>query len=110
MLQKDIYWANLDPVKGKEQKGKRPVVVISGNTMNKNLGIFIICPISSKIKNYAGAVLLQKNKINKLKENSEIITFQIRTISKERMIKKIGEITDLELKAIFYSLNEVFFY
>ena len=52
MLQKDIYWANLDPIKGKEQKGKRPVVIISGNTMNKNLGIFIICPISSKIKDY----------------------------------------------------------
>ena len=44
MLQKDIYWANLNPTKGNEQKGERPVVIISGNTMNKNLGIFIICP------------------------------------------------------------------
>jgi mRNA interferase MazF len=110
MLQKEIYLADLNPTKGKEQKGKRPVVLISGNTMNKNLGIFIICPISSKIKNYAGCVKLEKNKINNLSENSEIITFQIRTIAKERMIKKIGEITDMELKEIFYSLNEVFYY
>jgi|SRR3989344_2977552 len=110
MLQKDIYWANLNPTKGKEQKGKRPVVVISGNTMNKNLGVFIICPISSKIKNYAGCVNLEKNKINKLNEDSQIITFQIRTIAKERMIKKIGEITNEQLKEIFYSLNEIFYY
>lgn len=110
MLQKDIYWVNLDPTKGKEQKGKRPVVIISGDTMNKNFGVFIICPISSKIKNYAGCVKLEKNKTNKLTEDSEIITFQIRTIAKERMIKKIGEITDEQLKEIFHSLNEVFYY
>lgn len=110
MLQKDIYWANLNPTKGKEQKGKRPVVIISGNTMNKNLGIFIVCPISSKIKNYTGCVKLEKNKINELSENSEIITFQIRTIAKERMIKKIGEITNEQLKEIFCSLNEIFYY
>lgn len=110
MLQKDIYLIDLNPTKGKEQKGKRPAVIISGNTMNKNLGVFIICPISSKIKNYAGCVRISKNKINKLSEDSEIITFQIRTIAKERMIKKIGEITNEQLKEIFYSLNEVFYY
>ncbi len=110
MLQKDIYLADLNPTVGKEQKGKRPVVIISGNTMNKNLGIFIVCPVSSKIKNYVGCVSLPKNKANKLAENSEIITFQIRTIAKERMIKKIGEITNEQLKEIFYSLNEVFYY
>ena len=110
MLQRDIYFADLNPIKGQEQKGKRPVVIISGDTMNKNLGIFIVCPISSKIKNYVGCVKLEKNKINKLSENSEIITFQIRTIAKERMIKKIGEITREQLKEIFYSLSEVFYY
>lgn len=110
MLQKDIYWANLDPIKGKEQKGKRPVVIISGNAMNENFGVSIVCPISSKIKNYTGTVKLEKNKINNLKEDSEVIAFQIRTIAKERMIKKIGEITDEQLKEIFHSLNEVFYY
>lgn len=110
MLQKDIYLADLNPVKGREQKGKRPVVIISGNTMNKNFDVCIICPISSKIKNYTGSVKLEKNKINKLDEDSEILTFQIRAIAKERMRKKIGEITDEQLKEIFYSLNEVFYY
>ena len=110
MLQKDIYLVGLDPVKGREQRGERPAVIISGNTMNKNLGVFIICPISSKIKNYAGCVKVSKNKTNKLSEDSEIITFQIRAIAKERMIKKIGEITSEQLKEILYSLNEIFYY
>ncbi|MEK9184974.1 MAG: type II toxin-antitoxin system PemK/MazF family toxin [Patescibacteria group bacterium] len=110
MQQRDIYLADLNPVKGKEQKGKRPVVLISGNMMNENFDVCIICPISSKIKNYAGSVKLEKNKINKLDEDSEILAFQIRTIAKERMIKKIGEITNEQLKEIFYSLNEVFYY
>src|SRR3990167_2001496 len=110
MLQKDIYLVDLDPIKGREQRGERPAVIISGNTMNKNLGVFIICPISSKIKNYAGCVKVSKNKTNKLSEDSEIITFQIRAIAKERMIKKIGEITSEQLKEILYSLNEIFYY
>ena len=110
MLQKEIYLADLEPTKGKEQKGKRPVVLISGNTMNENFDVCIICPISSKIKNYAGSVKLEKNKTNKLDEDSEILAFQVRTIAKDRMIKKIGEITDQQLKDIFYALNEVLYY
>ena len=110
MLQKDIYLVNLDPIKGKEQRGKRPAVIISGNTMNKNLGILIICPISSKIQNYSRFLKISKNKTNKLSEDSEIITFQIRAIAKERMIKKIGKITSEQLKEILYSLNEIFYY
>ena len=51
MKQKDIYYANLDPVKGSEQRGQRPVVILSGNTMNTNMNLCIICPITSKIKN-----------------------------------------------------------
>jgi len=107
MKQKDIYWADLNPVKGAEQTGKRPIVIISGNTMNDNLGIFIICPITTKIKNYAGCVVLKKDKTNKLKQDSEIITFQIRTIAKERLDKKIGEITKEQLSKIFEGLDLV---
>lgn len=104
MRQKEIYWAQLDPVEGKEQGGRRPVVIISGNTMNKNCGIFIVCPISSKIKYYEDCVILRKDKINRLRYDSEIITFQVRTIAKNRFDKKIGQITDAQLNDIFRGL------
>ena len=49
MRQRDIYWADLNPVKGTEQAGKRLVVIISGNTMNEHLGVSIICPLSREL-------------------------------------------------------------
>jgi mRNA interferase MazF len=59
MKQREIWRADLNPVKGSEQKGIRPVVIISGNAMNDNLGICIICCLSLKIKNYAGCLVLK---------------------------------------------------
>lgn len=110
MKQRDIYWADLDPIKGGEQRGKRPVVIVSGNTMNDNLDIVICCPLSTSIKNYSGCVALAKDAVNKLKTDSEIITFQIRAISKSRLAKKIGEITGEQLKSIITGLNEILVY
>lgn len=110
MKQRDIYWADLEPVKGREQKGKRPVVVISGNAMNNNLDIVICCPLTTAVKNYSGCVILGKNAINNLKTDSEIITFQLRAISKLRLSKKIGEITPEQLKQVIRGLNEIMVY
>ncbi len=110
MKQKDIYLANLEPAKGGEQKGTRPVVIISGNAMNDNLDIVIVCPLTTSIKKYAGCVVLEKNPKNKLTEDSEIITFQIRVLSKSRLAKKLGEITDEQLKMIIEGLNDILKY
>lgn len=110
MKQKDIYWANLAPAKGHEQDGKRPVVILSGNALNDKMGLFIVCPLSSKIKQYPGCVPLKKDKSNNLSGDSEILTFQIRTISKNRLGKKIGKITDGQLALVFQGLFDTFTY
>ena len=52
MKQREIWFADLNPTKGSEQSGIRPVVVISGDTMNNNAGLSLICSLSSKIKNW----------------------------------------------------------
>ena len=110
MKQREIWWADLNPVKGSEQRGVRPVVVISGNAMNDNLEIGIVCPLSTKIKNLAGCLILQKNTVSGLDYDSEVLTFQVRTISRERLTKKIGEITVAELNKIKQGLNEILMY
>lgn len=110
MKQREIWMADLNPVKGREQQGIRPVVIVSGNAMNDNLGISIVCPLSSKIKNYAGGIVLFKDEINCLVADSEVITFQIRTISKERLIRKLGELTNIQLERIKIGLNEILTY
>ena len=110
MKQREIWYANLNPIKGREQKGIRPVVIVSGNSMNEHMDICIVCPLTSKVKRYAGCVLLKKDKLNGQKDDSEIITFQIRTIAKERLTKKIGEITSEQLKNLKQGLIEVLHY
>jgi len=110
ILQKEIYWANLNPTKGSEQSGKRPFVVISGNTMNKHLPVCIVCPLSSKVKNFATCTMLPKTNVNKLKIDSEIITFQVRTISQKRLTEKIGKITDPQLQDIISKIGNLFLY
>ncbi len=110
MKQREIWLADLNPVKGSEQQGVRPVVVLSGNSMNLNLNVCIVCPLSSKIKNYAGCLVLKSDLLNGLEEDSEIITFQVRTISGQRLIRKIGEITDKQLETVKKGLNEILTY
>jgi mRNA interferase MazF len=110
MRQREIWLADLNPVRGSEQKGIRPVVVISGNAMNDNLGICIACPLSSKIKNYAGCFVLKKDEINQLESDSEIISFQVRMIARERLISKIGEITKPQLEIVKIGLSEILTY
>ncbi|MDP2642389.1 MAG: type II toxin-antitoxin system PemK/MazF family toxin [Candidatus Peregrinibacteria bacterium] len=110
MKQREIYLINLNPTKGREQRGIRPAVIISGNTMNKNLGLCMVCPLSSKIKDYACCVALKKNKINNLDSDSEIITFQARTVAKDRLIKKIGEITAEDLSKVLEGLFRILKY
>ena len=63
MLQKEIYLADLEPTKGKEQKGKRPVVLISGNTMNENFDVihahdWLSFPAGVAAKNATGKPLV----------------------------------------------------
>lgn len=110
MEQGEIYLADLNPNIGSEQAGVRPVVIISGNSMNANLGMSMICPISTKIKNYSSCVVLKKNSENNLDSDSEIITFQIRTISQKRLKKKIGKISNSQLEGIFKGLINVLKY
>lgn len=110
MKQREIWLVDLNPIKGSEQRGVRPVIVVSGNAMNDNLGICIICPLSTKIKKYAGCLVITKDPVNGLDQDSEVITFQIRTISGERFIRKIGEITMAQLTVIRRGLNEILTY
>lgn len=110
MKQGEIWMANLDPTIDSEQKGARPVVIISGNAMNDNLGLVIVCPVSSKIKNFIGDIILEPSIENGLIYKSEILIFQVRTISKNRLISKTGHLSDSELYQIIFNLNKILKY
>lgn len=107
MKQGEIWQVNLNPVKGSEQAGMRSVVIISGNLLNTYLNVVICCPLTSKIKNYKGNVVLSSSEENGLKQSSEILTFHVRSISKERLLNKVGNISKQELEQVLTCLNDI---
>ncbi len=109
-MQKEIWMADLNPVQGSEQSGVRPVVIISGDSMNKYYNVVIICPLTAQIKNYKSCPVIQPDKINKLKSVSQVISFQIRTISKLRLKKRVGSISERVLVQIKEGVNIVLDY
>ncbi len=110
MNQGEIWFANLNPTKGGEQSGFRPLVIISGNMLNKYLKVVIACPLTTKIKNYKGNVVLKPNEHNKLTQPSEILIFHIRSVSKERLVRKIGDISKAELTELKQGLDDILRY
>lgn len=110
MRQGEIWFANLNPIRGSEQAGYRPMVIVSGNLLNTHLKVIICCPLTTQIKEYKGNVILTPDNENNLKEKSEILIFHIRSISKERMVRKIGTIKKDELALIKFGLNDILRY
>ena len=86
--QYSIVLVNLDPTIGAEIKNTRPCVIISPNEMNFNINTIIIAPMTSKSRNYPTRI--------KINDSSYIVLDQIRTIDKQRIIKKLGEL-DIEI-------------
>jgi mRNA interferase MazF len=106
-MQQDIYFANLDPTMGNEQQGIRPVLVISGDALNEMTDLCIVCPLTTKIRNYPGSVIVSKNEQNGLTDDSEVLTFQVRVLSKKRLIRKIGTISVQELDRVKSGLMDI---
>jgi mRNA interferase MazF len=110
MKQGEIWYANLNLAKGSEQAGMRPVVILSGNLLNEHLNIVIVAPLTTRIKKYKGNPILQPTVINGLKNESEMLIFHIRSISKDRLVKKVGKIEPSELDRAIKTLNEILRY
>lgn len=107
MRQGEIWMTDISPSIGSEQSDRRPVVILSGNLMNKYLQVVITAPLTSKIKNYQGNPILKPSPKNGLKVESELMIFHIRSISKDRMIEKIGELSNEELKRALETLTDI---
>ena len=102
----DIVLANLEPVKGHEQGGIRPVVIIQNNIYNKYSPVLIVGAITSKsfIKDFPTNVFLSKRD-SKLNKDSTILLNQIRTIDKRRVVKKISSLNIHLIEKVNFALK-----
>jgi mRNA interferase MazF len=110
MKQGEIWYADLNPATGSEQTGFRPILIVSGNMLNEHLKVVIAMPITTKIKNYKGNLVLQPDAQNGLTQESEVLSFHIRSISKERLKRRIGKISKRDLQELIESLNDILRY
>jgi len=106
ILRGEIRWANLNPVRGREQAGLRPVLILSHDVFNERSGTVIAMAVTSQPQR-AGFPLTLELKTRDLPKRSWLKTSQIRTLSVERVGKKIGVTSRDELSQAIDGLNEI---
>jgi mRNA interferase MazF len=106
ILRGDVLWAELDPTKGREQAGRRPVLVVSHDIFNERSGTVIALAITSQ-RQEAGFPLTVELMSGRLPKRSWVKVGQIRTLSVERLGKRIGRVSPEELLRIVEGLNEI---
>jgi len=106
VLRGDVVWADLNPVVGHEQAGRRPVVVLSADVFNERSGTVIAMALTSHLQR-AGFPLTLELKSLKLKERAWVKISQVRTLSTRRLGRKIGRVAPEELDRLVEGLNEI---
>lgn len=99
----DVFLVNLDPTVGHEIKKTRPCLIISPDEMNRHVSTVIIAPMTTKGRHYPTRVSCTfQGKIG------QIVLDQIRTIDKERLVKKLGAISKNAQNKTLNVLSEMF--
>jgi mRNA interferase MazF len=96
-----IFLASLEPAKGSEQAGKRPVLVISRERINQMLPVVNVIPLTSRKSAarsiYPNEVLLPTS-VAGLQVDSIALCYQIRTLDKSRLEQDLGELVEANLR------------
>jgi mRNA interferase MazF len=106
ILRGDIRWADLNPVRGHEQAGLRPVLILSQDIFNERSGTVIAVALTSQLQK-AGFPLTLELKTPSLPKQSWVKISQIRTLAVERIGKIIGRVSPEEIEQVVEGLNEI---
>ena len=106
ILRGDLLWAELDPVRGHEQGGRRPVVVISQDVFNARSGTVIALAVTSQPQR-AGFPLTLPLAGASLPQPSWVKISQVRTLSVERLGKRLGRLAPEEVDRLIEGLTEI---
>jgi mRNA interferase MazF len=106
ILRGEIRWADLNPTRGQEQAGLRPVLILSHDIFNERSGTVIATALTSQAQRAAFPLTLEL-KTGNLPKRSWVKISQIRTLSTERIGKLIGRASQEELTQVIEGLNEI---
>ncbi len=106
ILRGDVRWADLNPARGREQSGRRPVLILSHDVFNERSGTVIAVALTSR-EPQAGFPLTLALSSQDLPKPSWVKISQIRTLSGERIGARVGRATPEELAQVIEGLNEI---
>jgi len=106
ILRGDIVWADLNPVRGREQAGSRPVLVLSQDVFNERSGTVIAVALTSQ-EPRAGFPLTLELSSPDLPKRSWVKISQVRTLSVERLGKLISRASPEEFEQFVEGLGEI---
>lgn len=106
ILRGEIRWAELNPVRGKEQAGRRPVLILSQDVFNERSGTVIAMALTSQPQR-AGFPLTLELQTKGLPKQSWVKISQIRTLAVERIGQRLGHVSPEELAQVIEGLNDI---
>lgn len=106
ILRGEIRWADLDPTRGREQAGMRPVLILSQDVFNERSGTVIAMALTMQPQR-AGFPLTLELRSSALPRQSWVKISQIRTLSVERIGKRLAKVSVEELAVVVEGLNEI---
>jgi mRNA interferase MazF len=106
VLRGEVRWADLNPVRGKEQAGRRPVLILSHDVFNARSGTVIAVAITSQPQR-AGFPLTLELRAKGIKQPSWVKISQIRTLSRERIGRRLASASPEQLSRVLEGLHEI---
>ena len=106
ILRGEIRWADLNPTRGREQAGQRPVLILSQDVFNDRSGTVIAVALTSQPQR-AGFPLTLELHSKGLPKKSWVKISQIRKLAVERIGQRLGKVSTEELAQIIEGLNEI---
>ncbi len=106
ILRGEIRWANLNPTGGREQAGLRPVLILSHDVFNERSGTVIAVALTSRPQR-AGFPLTLELQSRGLPKRSWVKISQVRTLSVERLGRRLGRTSPEDLESVIDGLNEI---
>lgn len=106
ILRGEIRWADLNPVRGREQAGQRPILILSHDVFNERSGTVIAVAMTSQ-EPRAGFPLTLESKATGLTKRSWVKISQIRTLCVDRIGRRIAHASEEELARVLQGLNEI---
>jgi mRNA interferase MazF len=100
----EVRWASLDPTEGAEMAKTRPVVIVSLDALNERLQTVTICPLTTQLN----ATWRTRLTVRVGRRDADIAVDQIRTVSKTRLGKKMGALSEAEARALRRLITEMY--